>query len=164
MSDLSHVGMTRCFYCLEHSEILLDTRLRPTLPQDCGVISMRPCHKCEALMQQGVIIIGIKGASMPQVEKDHQEWKNEYAVATEREREHMRPFIPNPERSGHWMVVSDEFIKRVFNPPELVARVLKGRWTFMDDEAIKQLGLDKVEPKFKTVEEATKEEHAATTA
>ena len=152
--DKSHVGMSRCFYCGEYDKILLDTRLAKTLPHDCGVIDMEPCPTCKDLMKQGVILIAVDPASMERVGAEYHDHMAKMAVADERSRKNARPFIPDPVRTGGWFVVSDAFIQRTFKPPAMVDMILKGRWSFIAEDAVRKLGLYEATPTYKTVEEA----------
>jgi hypothetical protein len=134
MSDKSHVGMSRCFYCLDFSEVLLDKRLKDSLPKDCGVISMRPCHKCEDHMEQGVILIGYDedANDFEALERERVEWFQD-------DRNLNREFIPDAKRSGHFAVVKDDFITRNIAPETLSAQILRLRWSFMPSSIMTQL-------------------------
>lgn len=47
----------------------------------------------------------------------------------------------NPWRTGGWVVVKDRYIRRVFNPPDLVEQVLRQRVAFVPDDAWELMGL-----------------------
>jgi hypothetical protein len=99
--------------------ILLDRRLKNTLPRNCGVVDLTPCSKCSEYMVKGVIVVSIKNDT------------------TE---ESMKGPIPNPYRTGGWAVVTDDFVKRAFTGVPLEA-ALKNRFMFVTDEAWIRLGL-----------------------
>jgi hypothetical protein len=134
MTDKSHVGMTRCFYCNEYSEILLDMRLRKRLPRDCGVINMRPCSKCEGYMKQGIIVIVVQKASLEAEER-------RLAVLGTPDKDHPQEGICNPNRTGIWVVVREEALRRLVRNEKLLESILRYRWTFMDDETAEATGL-----------------------
>jgi len=138
MNDLSHVGMARCFYCLEESQILLDRRLKDSLPRDCGVVNMEPCSKCQGYMEQGIILIGVKDeAECERVSREHMAWQEEQT-------KHPRqaPFIPNPYRSGTWVVLKEDALRRFLeaNTP-LFNQIFTARWAFIPMEVWRQIGL-----------------------
>lgn len=78
-------------------------------------LNREPCDECKGHMEQGVILISVD------------ESKSED--------------LQNPWRTGGWCVVTEAFIKRVFNPPELVKTVLEQRLAFMPDDAWDMIGL-----------------------
>ncbi len=134
MTEKSHVGMARCFFCLKEDRILLERRidpatgqLRQTLPRDCGVVDMSPCHECEAYMKQGILLISVRSGELDQIAK------------------HFRPFIPNPFRTGGWCVVKQEAIERIVENAELRADILRHRWTFVEDDVWNAIGLPRGE-------------------
>jgi len=126
--------MSRCFYCGDFSEILLDKRLRNSLPRDCGVISMRPCTKCEEHMKQGIILVGFDESKTDfhEVERDRIDWRTD-------DRNANRDFIPDVHRSGQFAVVKDEFVERNITPPALQAQILRMRWSFMPSAIMTQI-------------------------
>lgn len=74
------------------------------------VYGMEPCSKCRSLMEKGVILISV----------DEEKSKEDTS---------------NPYRTGCWACVSEEFIRAVVTPPELMKRLLKQRVAFVPDEA-----------------------------
>jgi len=56
MYDKSHVGMSLCFFCGEPKEVLLDRRLRNTLPRQ-SVYNLEPCDECKPKLAQGITFI-----------------------------------------------------------------------------------------------------------
>lgn len=134
-------SMTACYFCNEPSEILLvGLRVKPfrdagidvspdgQMPRSVGVIDGRPCPKCEDFMKKGVLLISVR---------DDQEKEIEGANTDRR--------LPNPYRSGGWVVVKDEFIRKAFSPVELQDQVLKKRFCFIPDKVWDMLGLPRGE-------------------
>lgn len=106
--------LTTCFFCGEASGVALLGRLKgdEEAPRQ-ACIDKEPCQKCKDMMKQGVILISVRDGESGE----------------------------NPFRTGGWVVVKNMFIERVFNPPELVADVLKKRVAFIPDEAWNLIGL-----------------------
>lgn len=137
--------MATCYICNEPSEIILvGSSTKPfrdagiavskdgEMPMNVGVMDGRPCSKCEGYMKQGVILISVR---------DDQE--NEIQKANTDKR------LPNPFRTGGWVVIKDDAIRRMLNPPELVESVLRKRMCFVPDQAWDALGLPKGKIKSK---------------
>ena len=142
--DKSYVGMARCFFCLKEDKILLDRRLRDVFPRDCGVIDLDPCNECKGLMEQGILLISVRVGEFDALAKDQESYKAERAKVgypSSPRYKHFRPFIPNPFRTGGWCVVKEDYIKRVVQPPELLALMLRERWSFIEDDAWNLMGL-----------------------
>lgn len=112
MSEKSHVAMDMCFLCNEPKGIVLDRRLRNSLPREM-VTNMEPCDKCKEYMAQGIILISFS-------EK-----------LTEDEK--------NPYRTGHWCVVKDH-VEFPFND-EAITDIRKRRVAFIEDEVWAMMGL-----------------------
>lgn len=127
-------GLENCFYCNEPKGVILFGAIgygskKHKMIQSAGldigrdgeapnglITDMEPCQKCQDYMKQGVILISTKE---PQNEDDQR----------------------NPYRTGGWVVVRDDFIKRVVNPKQLADEILKKRVAFIPDEAWDMLGL-----------------------
>lgn len=108
--------MPTCFYCGESkNEIALLGAASKKItgeekaPMHGPVIDMEPCDNCKDYMKQGVILIGVVE------EKTHNE--------------------KNPYRSGHFMVVKDDVVRRNFNP-EMAERVIESRCAFIDHRIV----------------------------
>jgi len=115
-----HVALTRCFYCGEPDKILLASRYRQDGepvhdlgPMDGKVVDREPCSKCADLMSRGILFIGVRDGESGD----------------------------NPYRTGQFIVVKDEAVKRVVNPGPTLDAVLKGRFAFVDESSLKMLGL-----------------------
>ena len=118
--EKSHVGMAKCFFCLEPGMILLDRRLKKSLPRDCGVVDMTPCSKCNDYMKQGIILI---------------------SISDDTTKEDMKGPIPNPYRTGGWVVVKQEAVERFGVGDALLDFAIKHRFAFIADAAWLHLGL-----------------------
>ena len=132
--------LTTCYYCNEPADILLvgsQTKAFKAaglanedgeMKMNIGVVDAKPCSKCEGYMKQGVILISMRDSEETEMEKAKQEKR-----------------LPNPYRTGGWVVVRDEFIKRVIHPPELANQILKQRCCFVPDSAWDKLALPRGE-------------------
>jgi hypothetical protein len=125
------VALTKCYFCGEANEILLNRRLgrsKAIVEADGKVIDMRPCAKCEKYMHQGIILITIDSSrSDPGWDKpDKEHW------------------MPNPYRTGGFFVVTESFVQRVLQPKAIADYAIDKRWMFIEDEAARALGLFEV--------------------
>lgn len=117
MDDKSYVGMTHCFFCGEPNGLLLDRRLKPTLPRNIGVVDMTPCNECKEWMKKGIICI---------------------SIADDTSEDEMKGPIPNPRRTGQWAVIKEEAIRLIINGA-LLEHTLKERFMFITDSAWNKL-------------------------
>ena len=129
--EKSYVGMTQCYFCLGDKDILLDRRLRNSLPRQVGVTDMSPCSECEDYMAQGIILISISDDTTEEDMKGEPIMKHGREVG-------MSP--PNPYRTGGWCVVREEAVERIFSGDYLKFALAK-RFCFIVDEAWDKLGL-----------------------
>lgn len=104
-----------CFFCNEaKNEIILAGQLQGDQEAPhAAVWDKRPCDKCKELMQQGVIFISVREGEQG----------------------------ANPYRTGGWVVVKEEAVRRIVQPTELLADILKSRVAFVPDEAWNKIGL-----------------------
>lgn len=117
------VAMALCYFCNEPSHIIMNTRLGPGRAAQVEkmhkkIVDMTPCQKCEDFMKRGIIVIGIDE------ELSDPGWENED--------------MPNPYRSGQWLVVTEDFIKRNVTGP-LLAQVLNNRFVFVDKSRLPEV-------------------------
>ena len=112
--EKSHVGMSTCFYCGKEKGIVLDRRLRNTLPR-AACYDYKPCDECEAYMKQGIILISVN--------------------------EKLSTDLKNPYRTGCWIVVREDYIRKIVEPAELMEDICKKRVAFIPDETWTALGL-----------------------
>jgi hypothetical protein len=111
-TNKSYVGMANCFVCGEVKHLLLDRRLKNSLPQN-AVYDKEPCDKCKKIMEQGVLFIGVRN--------------NE----TDKE---------NPYRTGQIIGLKDKAVKNIIQEP-LLSEVLKKRICFVEEDVLKRIGL-----------------------
>lgn len=117
--EKSYVGMTNCYFCGGGAEILIDRRMRNTLSRNMGVRSMEPCNECKGYMKQGVILM---------------------SISDDTTEEQMKGPMPNPYRTGGWVVIRDEAISKIFDE-KFAAFALKYRFCFITDEAWDRMGI-----------------------
>ena len=138
------VACTKCFYCLESGSIVMNTRFSTSLAKKVEswhnkVLDRVPCSKCADLMKIGIILIGVDD------EKSDTNWHvNPYNKNDFHGKEEENPYyhwLPNPYRTGHFFVVKEEFIHRELN--SMQEQLIKSRWSFISEDTIKLLGLDK---------------------
>ena len=111
--------MYQCYYCNENVGILLDRRLRKSLPMKAGVLDMTPCDKCKDWMKQGIMLISIKDDTT---------------------QDDMKGPCPNPYRTGGWCVIKDMAVKGMMDKKSY-DQASRHRFMFMADEAWDKLGL-----------------------
>ena len=111
-----------CFWCGEDKSLVLFGRL----PQDqeaprSGALNLDPCEKCKEHMEAGVILIS--------VDEKKTEDPN------------------NPHRTGGWVVIRDEWVRRAVRPQELQNQILARRVAFLPDDVWDRLGLPRPDKK-----------------
>lgn len=138
-------AIPKCFYCgQDKGEVLLATKFNRAMEPLCDmgklhqrVLDMEPCANCRALMERGIIVIVIDDS------KSDRGWHipRYYDLTPAQRRAGKEPQMipPNPYRTGHFMVVTEDFIRRVFDG--VADQVCRARWTFMDYEAADKIGL-----------------------
>ncbi len=106
-----------CFFCgKDKNEIVLPGRIGGHQDLEApkhAVWNKEPCDECKGWMAQGVILISVRDGESGD----------------------------NPYRTGRWVVVTDEALKRVIKPGPLLENALKNRMAFMPDEAWERSGL-----------------------
>ena len=111
----SHVGMATCFLCGGVKHIMLDMGLKNTLPRE-ACYDYDPCDTCIGYMKQGIILISVRDG--------------EDGV--------------DPYRTGGWVVVREEVIRRLGGEDnEVTDKALKRRAAFIPDTLWGALGLPK---------------------
>lgn len=137
-------AVPKCYYCLkDKNEVILPGRIDlrsgekdVEAPRNM-VWDLHPCGECEKFMEQGVILISVRDNEEPPPPLPP---LHPGASAREKE-ERMRALMWNPYRTGGWVVMKDASIRRIFNPPEVVANILKKRYAFVQHSVWQQLGL-----------------------
>jgi hypothetical protein len=79
-------------------------------------LDMEPCSKCQEHMSKGIIMISVREPRNKEEEK-------------------------NPYRTGGWVVVKEEAVKRFITPLSVLKTILKKRVAFVPDEAWDMIGL-----------------------
>ena len=127
-------SLMQCFYC---NEATTGIALLGKLPGDAeaprqGVFNLTPCDDCKAKMAQGVLIMSCKDS----------DFKDANIVE--------QGNLPNPYRTGGWVIVKDEAIQRIM--PGLIDGddqakerytnlILRRRWVFLGDSLWDAIGL-----------------------
>ena len=109
-------AIPKCFYCGGDKNLIL---LVGKLPGDVeaprnAVWDTEPCDKCAEYMTKGVIMISVK---------DEDTGKD------------------NPYRTGGWVVVTDEFLRRLLADAALAEDIIKKRFSYCPDGLWDQIGL-----------------------
>jgi len=113
-------SLDQCFYCLKDKGVILFGRIQGDNEAPKRVcLDRAPCNECAELMRKGIILISV-----------------DEARSTDQS---------NPYRTGGWVVVKEDFVKRAIQG-ELGAVVLKQRIAFVPDDAWNMLGLPSFEP------------------
>lgn len=132
--------LTCCFFCGKESGVALlghlpDFKARKNLGEDIAktlsgpvddreaprrlILDREPCDECKGWMEQGIILISV-----------------DEAKTVDRQ---------NPYRTGGFVVLKEEAVRKIFSPPELVENICKTRMAYMPDETWDKLGLPRVE-------------------
>ena len=86
MKDGNFVAMTKCYFCGESKDILLDRRLKDISHMNGAVIDKEPCPECVKKMEMGIMLIEAR---------DEEE-------------------TDNPYRTGRLWVIREEAAKNLF--------------------------------------------------
>jgi hypothetical protein len=108
-----------CFFCHKpKNEIVLPGHLPGDVEAPRSAVwDMRPCDTCEGYMKQGIILISCRDGESGD----------------------------NPYRTGGWVVIKEEALKRMIDPGALLDDILKKRFTFVHDAAWNALRLPRGE-------------------
>ena len=135
-------SVCKCWYCLQESTGLIlagEIKGDREMPHE-GVYDMNPCDKCKGFMERGIILIGVKDdAEMEKVEDARQEWFRKYDHLSRARKPYPGYFIPDPHRSGGWWLVSEDFVRRVFD--NVAESVCEKRFAFISQDAADKIGL-----------------------
>lgn len=115
-------SLVNCYYCGEHKELALFGRLPgdQEAPRE-AVHDLEPCDTCVDLMSRGVLFISVRDG---EIDRTNQ----------------ARDKIPNPYRTGGWVVVREEAVSRIV-APDAAADLLRRRWAFIEDAVWDKIGL-----------------------
>lgn len=109
-------SLEQCFFCGKDKGLILFGRL----PEDKEAprkvcMNHEPCDECAGHMKKGIILVSVADSA---ADDD-----------------------PNPYRTGCMAVVTENAIRRMVNPPELVEEICRTRFLFIHDAAWKYLRL-----------------------
>lgn len=119
-------SIEQCFYCLGDKGVVLFGKLTKEAQEAMGreddpteapskvCLNREPCAECEEAMKIGVILISVRDG------------ENDPA---------------NPYRTGGWVVLKEEAIRRIVSSPEARDSALRARFAFVPDEAWDMLQL-----------------------
>jgi hypothetical protein len=110
---MRHIGGQEGRVCKGCNEVTHTNREHLKEGEKIRVPSQR-CGDCLELMKIGVVLLSVQDGT----EEDD-----------------------SPYRTGGFVVIKDEAIERMVNPPELAAQIIKQRMCFVPDEAWAALGL-----------------------
>ena len=144
------VSLTKCFYCNEDHQILLNSNLTKSAKEAIEhahgkIIDMSACNNCEELMEKGIIVIGISYKdSAPDWQEDE---------------------MPNPFRTGQFLVVkksvfeedgavrhflNDFVVKNDVATSKFCESTLRCKWCFLDQSWLCAIGLIAEEQLYNT--------------
>lgn len=114
------VALTKCFFCGEDSEIVINKTLtsyyaKKVKEMHSKVINKEPCSKCKDYMKKGIIVIS--------VDEDKTEDKN------------------NPYRTGGFWVIKNSAIEDMPIENKLKTSILEKRIMFIEHNLAKDMGL-----------------------
>lgn len=143
-------AVPKCYYCWkDKNEVILPGRIDlrsgekdVEAPRNM-VWDLHPCDECAKFMEQGVILISVRDDEEPPALPPLRPG----ASAHEKE-ERMRALMWNPYRTGGWIVMKDDSVRRIFGGvPDALSNILKKRYAFVQHSVWAQLGLPLPEPK-----------------
>lgn len=107
-------SLMQCFYCMQDKGIALMGKLRDDAEAPRRVcVDREPCDECRDHMEKGIMLVSVQSGSSGD----------------------------NPPRTGAMCVVTEDFIQRVVQPPELANNIVKKRFTYVPDDAWDKIGL-----------------------
>ena len=129
-------AIPKCFYCGDDkNEVILAGQLPNDMEAPRAAIwDIHPCDACLARMKVGIILISVKDGQHDKIEADANNYEHNHRS--------MRGFIPNPHRTGKFIVIKESALRRAFEPSTRLDAILTRRWTFMDEKAWERMGLD----------------------
>lgn len=115
-------SVEQCFYCMKDMGVVLFGRMKGDVkaPYKVCLPDQEPCAQCKEYMKQGVVLVSVRDPAPG----DDQN---------------------NPYRTGGWVVVKDDLIRKAVKPKELVDNILKKRVAFIPETVWKSMGLPTAE-------------------
>jgi len=141
-------AIPNCYYCDEKkNEVILAGHMRGDIeaPKN-SVWDMTPCEECLGFMQQGIIMISVRDGEMDKEEEARKRALADWDIShghrsLAAQRRNPFRYFPNPHRSGNFVVVTEDFIRRAIGAAGLRTQILSQRWSFVPDEVWLALGL-----------------------
>ena len=140
-------SIPKCFYCQEDKSEIVFFGLLPNdaeAPMHGPIIDMGPCDECASLMKKGVLLISVRDGEMEKEEealdRARASFERAHGYRSEKWKADRFGYIPNPYRTGGWVVVSDDAFSRAVTG-DMRDYVLGTRWSFIPDEVWNALGL-----------------------
>lgn len=107
-----------CFWCQKERGLVLFGRLKGDAEAPRKVtVNKEPCDECKGHMDKGIVLISTRD---PEKHGDDPQ---------------------NPYRTGGWVVVTEDALRRWVSTPETLEHILKTRVAFMPDEVWDAIGL-----------------------
>lgn len=108
-------SLEQCFICGQNVGVVLFGQLKNDEKAPYRTCSGEPCDACKEHMKQGIVLISVDESKSPDTN--------------------------NPYRTGGWVVVTEDFIKRIVSDSKVLKSMLKRRMAFLPDEVWNMLGL-----------------------
>jgi len=113
-------SLMQCFFCMEPMGLVLFGRMKGggEAPREV-CLNHEPCDKCAGYMKEGIVLISAseeKGTS------------------------------ENPWRTGGWIVIKEEALRRIIVQEELIETIARKRFAFVDDATWDLVGFPRGEP------------------
>ncbi len=116
-------SLMQCFVCGKDVGVALFGRMKGDQEAPRRVcLDQEPCDACREFMKLGIILISVDG-------------------------ERSKDDLKNPYRTGGWVVVTEDYIRRTVTEPELLKQTLEARVAFLPDEVWNALGLPRGDQK-----------------
>lgn len=116
-------SLDQCFVCMKDVGVALFGKMKGDAEAPRRVCTTKePCDECKKLMELGIILISVD------------EKKSEGNMS-------------NPWRTGGWVVIKEEAVRRIFEGAPILDQILDKRMAFISDEAWDKIGLPRGEEK-----------------
>lgn len=120
-------ALEQCFVCMKDVGVVLFGQLKGDAEAPRRVcLDKAPCDECKKLMELGIILISVD------------EKKSEGNMQ-------------NPWRTGGWVVIKEEAVRRIFEDAPILDQILDKRMAFISDEAWDTIGLPRGEVNAQTL-------------
>ena len=124
-----------CYYCNEpKNEVILAGRLPKDIEAPHNMVwDARPCDQCQKYMQMGIILISVRDGEEEEMAREQAVWENTTAWPGQWKGRPKPSYVPNPYRTGGWIVVKDDAVRRMPLKPEMIEQIIKARMCFLPD-------------------------------